>query len=72
MANYLDPASSSGSSEMKTVLQLTNHLLQHRYKEAMIANGAMSPHMKLESFKEAGIFCTKYADAGEEHPYNWI
>lgn len=70
MANYLDPASSSGSSEMKTVLQLTNHLLQHRYKEAMIANGAMSPHMKLESFKEAGIFCTKYADAGEEHPYN--
>lgn len=50
IANYLDPASSEGSSEMKTALQLMTHLLQHRYKEFINTNEAISAHMELEGF----------------------
>lgn len=50
IANYLDPAFSEGSCETKTALQLMTHLLQHRYKEFINTNEAISAHMELESF----------------------
>lgn len=68
--SYLDPPSSENSSEMKTALQLTAHLLLHRYKEFMIANEAVSAHVELEGFEKAKFTCRKCSDADEDHLYD--